>query len=276
MNVQRLPMDPASQKVLAEPQWVTSGSQAWGGMDVAPDGQSIVMHSARSQEDLFVARADGTGLRQLTNDAANDRFPKWSPDGRRIGFYSNRAGGWEAWTINADGSGLAQLTRQSGAHYPLWSPDGSKMVFSDVVEQRGVSMFDPRKPWQDQTPERLPNPDGGFWRATSWSPDGLKLAGVETRGEQAAALLVYSLESRSFTRLSNAGLEPYWLPDSRRVIFSRTPSVLSVADLQTGAVRDIYSRPGEDLAVSAVSHDGRFVYLLRRSRQADIWMATLK
>ena len=71
---------------------------------------------------------------------------------------SNRAGGWEAWTINVDGSGPTQLTRQSGAHYPLWSPDGSKMVFTDVVEQRGVSMFDLRKPWQDQTPERLASP----------------------------------------------------------------------------------------------------------------------
>ena len=95
-NVQRLTVDPASEKVLPEPQWVTSGSQGWGGVDVAPDGQSIVLYSIRSQEDIFVARADGTGLRQLTNDAANDRFPKWSPDGRRIAFYSNRAGGWEA------------------------------------------------------------------------------------------------------------------------------------------------------------------------------------
>jgi Tol biopolymer transport system component len=276
-NVQRLAMDPASQKILTEPQWVTSGSQAWGGMDVAPDGQSIVLFSVRAQEDLFVAKADGTGLRQLTNDAAYDRFPQWSPDGRRIGFYSNRAGGWEAWMINADGSGLTQLTRQSGAHYPLWSPDGSKMVFSDVVEERGVSMFDPRQSWQDQTPERLPNPAGAFWRATSWSPDGQKLAGIESRGgDQAAALFVYSLESRAFEKMSGTGLDPYWLPDSRRLIFSRTPGVLSVADSQTGAVRDIFSRPGEDLTVSAVSHDGRSVYLFRRSRQADIWMATLK
>ena len=274
-NVQRLTMDPASEKILPESQWVTSGSQVWGGLDVAPDGQSIVLFSSRSQEDLFVAKADGTGLRKLTNDAANDRFPKWSRDGRRIAFYSNRASGWEAWTINADGSGLTQMTRQSGAHYPLWSPDGSRMVFTDVVEQRGVSMFDLRKPWQDQTPERFPNPPGVFWRATSWSPDGRQLAGVETRGDQPAAVLVYSLESRSFKRLSNVGFDTYWLPDSRRVIFSKPLGVLSVADSQTGAVRDIFSRPGEDFMLGAVSHDGRSLYLLRRSRQADIWMATL-
>ena len=275
-NVQRLTMDPASEKILPEPYWVTSGSQPWGGLDVAPDGQSIVLQSFRSQEDLFVARADGTGLRQLTNDAANDRYPRWSPDGRRIGFYSNRAGGWEAWTINVDGSGLTQLTRQSGAHYPVWSPDGSKMVFTEVVEERGVSMFDLGKPWQDQTPQRLPNPPGAAWRATAWSPDGRLLAGVETRGGEPVTVVAYSLESRSFKRLSDARFEPYWLPDSRRMMFSRALGVLSVADAQTGAVRDIFSRPGENFMLGAVSHDGRSVYVLRSSRQADIWMATLK
>ena len=90
-NVQRLTVDPASEKVLPEPQWVTSGSQGWGGVDVAPDGQSIVMHSFRSQEDLFVARVDGTGLRQLTNDTANDRFSqmvaRWQAD--RVLFESS-------------------------------------------------------------------------------------------------------------------------------------------------------------------------------------------
>jgi Tol biopolymer transport system component len=150
------------------------------------------------------------------------------------------------------------------------------MVFTDVVEDRGVSMFDLGKPWQDQAPQRLSNPPGAVWRATSWSPDGRQLAGVESRGNEPIAVVAYSLESRSFKTLSDAGFEPYWLPDSRRMIFSRALGVLSVADSQTGAVRDIFSRPGEDFVLSAVSRDGRSVYLLRRSRQADIWMATLK
>jgi eukaryotic-like serine/threonine-protein kinase len=274
-NVLRVGMDPASATVLGDPQAVTSGSKIWGSVDVTRDGQSIVLGSSSSQEDVFVARADGTGLRQLTNDLAFDRFPRWAPDGKRIVFYSNRAGGWELWTINADGSGLSQLTKDTGAHYPIWSPDGSRMIFSEIVEQRGVTIFDLDQPRQRQTLQKLPNPAGGTWRATSWSADGRLLAGVETSGDQAVRLVVYSLESRSFKRLSETRQDPYWLPDNRRMIFTRAFGVLSVADWQAGAVRDIRTRPGETSFLASVSGDGRMLYLLRRTHEADIWMATV-
>ena len=150
------------------------------------------------------------------------------------------------------------------------------MVFTDVVEQRGVSMVDSRNPCQDQTPERLPNPPA--------------LSGVRRRGHlmggSSPASKPEATNRSRWSRIRSSRVlsrdcptpkyEPYWLPDSRRMIFSKALGVLSVADSQTGAVRDIFSRPGEDFMLAAVSHDGRSLYLLRRSRQADIWMATLK
>jgi hypothetical protein len=51
--------------------------------------------------------------------------------------------------------------------------------------------------------------------------------------------------------------------------------VLCVADWQTGTVRDILSRPREQFILGSVTGDGRMLYLLRRSHEADIWMATL-
>jgi eukaryotic-like serine/threonine-protein kinase len=274
-NVQRLTFDPVSEKIVGEPLWVTSGSKLWRNVDVVGDGQWIVLTSSRPQEDVFVARADGTGLRQLTNDSAFDRQARWAPDGKRIAFYSNRSGGWEAWTINPDGSGLTQVTRDAGAHHPVWSHDGSRMAFSEIVDPVRVSTVDPRKAWESQTPERLPNPPGGAWRATSWSPDGSRLAGIESKSDEGVAVLVYSFASRSFTRLSDVGLAPYWLSDSRRLIFTKTPGTLAVIDRISRNVRDILSRPGQDLVLHAVSGDGRQLYLVLRGKQADIWMTTL-
>src|SRR5437870_7019296 len=86
------------------------------------------------QEDIFIIKTDGTGLRQLTDDYERDRHPRWSPDGKQITFYSIRSGKYEVWTINRDGSGLRQRTfttdKPAGALCCAWSPDGTRLSYS--------------------------------------------------------------------------------------------------------------------------------------------------
>jgi TolB protein len=132
----------------------------------------LVFTSIREQEDVFISRSDGSGLRQLTNDPANDRRPTWSPDGKQIAFDSTRSGSYQVWTINPDGSGLQQLTEYVSGPvlFADWSPDGTRMA---AVDNRGnrVFIFDPWKPWKAQTPQMLPPPAGEFFGAYSWLPD---------------------------------------------------------------------------------------------------------
>ena len=77
-------------------------------------------------------KKDGTGQRNLTQDAYKDIDPQWSPDGKRIAFYSDRSGVYQIWTIRPDGSGLQQLTfaPDPGVVYPVWSPDGTRLAYS--------------------------------------------------------------------------------------------------------------------------------------------------
>ena len=72
--------------------------------------------------------ADGSGVVRLTNTPLGTT---WSPDGRRIAFYSRRDGNREIYAMNADGSGLARLTNNSAwdDRYPSWSPDGRRIAF---------------------------------------------------------------------------------------------------------------------------------------------------
>ena len=73
-------VNPAALSVRGEPTWVTTGSRLWANPDPTPDGEWVVFYSRDQPEgDVYVSRPDGTGLRQLTSDAAIDRVPRWSP-----------------------------------------------------------------------------------------------------------------------------------------------------------------------------------------------------
>ena len=76
--------------------------------------------------------SDGTGVTNLTNNGALDRFPAWSPNGKKIAFISNRDGNQEVYVMNADGSEQTRLTTTTAArewNNPTWSPDGKQIMF---------------------------------------------------------------------------------------------------------------------------------------------------
>ncbi|MFP4466164.1 MAG: TolB family protein, partial [Candidatus Goldiibacteriota bacterium] len=69
----------------------------------------------------YVMNADGSGQVRLTNDAASDMYPDWSPDGSKIAFTSDRDGNDEIYVMNADGSGQVRLTNDAADDiYPAW------------------------------------------------------------------------------------------------------------------------------------------------------------
>jgi TolB protein len=76
-------------------------------------------------------RADGSHLRDLTRNLAQDGQPAWSPDGKSIAFVSTRDGNAEIYVMRADGSDQRRLTHTPAANdtAPVWSPDGKKVAF---------------------------------------------------------------------------------------------------------------------------------------------------
>src|SRR5207244_5750674 len=82
--VEKIAFDPASGEVSGQPARILDSALAPSQLDVSPDGRSLAFYSALPQENLFVSLSDGTGVRQLTKDAARDRGPAWSPDGKKI------------------------------------------------------------------------------------------------------------------------------------------------------------------------------------------------
>jgi len=116
--------------------------------------------------DLFTINADGTGRHPLTTDTATDVYPAWSPDHRRIAFWSGRepAG---IYMMNADGSNRHHVIAFSTMHMS-WSPDGRRIAL-DGSSDLGAEVFVMDA---DGTDLRNLTRSGDFEEKPAWSPVG--------------------------------------------------------------------------------------------------------
>src|SRR5256885_15474540 len=139
------------------------------------NGHLLVASGQRHRMALF-AMQPRNGDRLLLN-YGTDQDASYSPDGTKIAFMNNYDGDYEICVMNADGTGIKQLTKNSATDtYPTWSPDGTKIAFTsnrdgdfdiwvmnaDGSEQTNITSDDA---WVDDAPR--------------WSPDGRSIA-IET------------------------------------------------------------------------------------------------
>jgi Tol biopolymer transport system component/imidazolonepropionase-like amidohydrolase len=101
----------------------------WISLDVSPDGQKIVFELLG---DLYTMPVAGGAATRLTTGPAFDSQPRWSPDGKRIVFLSDRSGAENIWLCDADGKNPKALTKGNNNLYasPEWTPDGNYIVAS--------------------------------------------------------------------------------------------------------------------------------------------------
>lgn len=130
----------------------------------------------RSRLAALAVAAVGLVVRVTTEQAAprGDVFGRWSPDGGRIVFTSDRSGDPEIYVMAADGTGLTRLTDAPGRDaHPDFSPDGRQIAFQSPRAGDGTHLYVMRAGGADQ---RRITSLSGFSGVPVWSPDGSRLA----------------------------------------------------------------------------------------------------
>jgi TolB protein len=185
-------------------------SPSWG-----PDG-SIVYTSRESGSDQVWRLAPGTTMPvRLTTGGAADQFPRVSPDGSRILFQSNRGLDFDIYVMNADGSGVRNLTDRAGDdRFPAWTPDGRLLLWTRFDD--ATSSFDLWSMSADGGDGAVVVASGFNELAPSVSPDGRQVVFQSDR-QPPARLFIAPIGGGPATPLAtatHAGSDqaPWWGP----------------------------------------------------------------
>ena len=235
----------------------------------------------------------GTALNPNPGGGYDDIGPTWSPDGTRIAFASDRDGDFDVYLMNADGSGVRQVTTEPrDDRYPAWSPDGTRIAYRGYSGPKGGSeIFVMGSDGSGARP--LHDTYGGD--QPTWSPDSARIAFTRAVGSRSAEdddkadvdeelYVVAAAGGGSATNITNSPSTsdryPTWSPRGGSIAFRRLDSAgreLREIAPEGGPVTNLTGSLGPGRAPSW-SPDGRslvFVSYRDSDRNQEIWLGSL-
>src|ERR1043166_2248493 len=163
--------------------------------------------------DIWIANDNGSDPHRVTDHKARDVYPRFSPDGTRLAFSSNREGNYDVFVVASTGGKPRQLTFHSADHVVVgWPPDGKKILFTSTRSKGAFpSVTTLFEIFVAGGLEQSIETDWGS--SASYSPDGTKLAFTRHpanwsrqhyRGAYATDLWLMDVAAKKFTKLGDA------------------------------------------------------------------------
>ena len=249
--------------------------------------------------EIYVMDADGGNQRRLTNNRHDDWSPSWSPDGKRIVFFSNRDGHVidgiptsEIYVMDADGGNQQRLTNnRHDDRSPSWSPDGKRIAFVSNRDGHVINGIPTSEIYvmdaDGGNQQRLTNNPDGDWNP-SWSPDGKRIVFSSRRdghfiGKAGITEEIYVMDAdggnqRRLTENRQNDLLPSWSPDGKRIAFASDRKgnfenfEIYVMDADGGNQQRLTNNPDDDWNPSWSPDGERIAFMSERNGNAEIYV----
>lgn len=260
LNLWRVPFRAAPPGPAGPPERLTTGIGEDVNPTVSRDG-SIAFATVHTAPDIKRYDMASGAVTTLTSETTSEDFPRLSPDGRRLLFYSNKTGREEVWLLDLKSGEQTRVSRDGGSQ-SAWAPDGRTIAYSTP---RGLYLVSIAGGELRRIGKDLPVSYPAF------SPDGRSVA-FAAQTDRGSRLLRADVRTGEVVVIPTAEGElgnPAWTPDARTIYYQLDQLGLRniwATDLATGRVRQVTSGDADD-AHPDVSNDGRTLLFLRGHRQ---------
>jgi dipeptidyl aminopeptidase/acylaminoacyl peptidase len=277
---------------------------------ISPDGRFVAYTVRRPnwadnryETQVWLANTETSSLIQLTNAKESSYEPTWSPDGRWLGFVSDRDGTSQVYIISPTGGEARRITHSTTDVLEFhWSPDGKRIAFtapdpeSDQIKRRKEKYSDFELVRHDyrmnhlwiadmiaQTAQRVTRGNEYTVDSFSWSPDGRRLA-FDARtaptfsAEPTSNIYICNLDDGAVKKLvdeQGPDRNPHWSPDGKSIAFETvlgrpnffTQNIhIGVVPAEGGAVTDL--TPDFDERAALIDWGPRGIYFSAEQKTA--------
>ena len=268
-------------------------------IDVDAQAQIAFMSKRDGNPEIYVMDADGKNQQRLTENRHDDWDPSWSPDSKRIVFFSNRDGHvmggiptFEIYVLDADGGNQQRLTNHpNDDRSPSWSPDGKRIAFVSNRDGHvigGIPTFEIYVMDADgKNQQRLTENRHGDWNPL-WSPDGKRIVFSSRRdghfiGDFGITEEIYVMDTdgqhqQRLTENRQNDLLPSWSPNGKRIAFASDEKgnfenfEIYVMDANGGNQQRLTNNRGDDWNPSWSPDGQRIAFMSKRNGNAEIYV----
>ena len=191
--------------------------------------------------ELFLVASTGGEPRQITDAPGYDGMARYTPDGTRIVFSSERTGNWQLFEIPAEGGEARRIRTNAATEYQADpSPDGRRLAF--LTDLDGPERLVTMDLASGELRELVRHGRRTIFGNPSWSSDGrlITFSSNWRIGHQIYVVDVESAETRRLSAVTSGGCEPRFMPGGRRVCYVNrghmggSRSTLVAVDVETG------------------------------------------
>ncbi len=282
---------PAAQQRPAEGKWdvaadlgpttklaFETSEGTWMNVDVSPDGRRVVFDLLGDIYVMPIAGSGASAAERLTSGPAFDMQPRFSPDGSRIAFSSDRDGLWNIWVMDADGKSAKQVSKEKRwfVNSPAWGPDGA-YIFArrHFVKERSLGAGEiwmyhangsdglqvtERNGFQKDAGEPAISPDGRYLYYSKDVTPGQTFEYNKDPNGSIYAIIQRDLTTgreRRIVSVQGGSVTPRPSPDGKSLAYIRRvrlQSRLYVRDLESGRDRPVFDHLDKDLQEAWAIH----------------------